>query len=303
MRIRLPAARGERSTALDGATLDFHHGLLVASSVLAATAVAAWLAIPAGPHAKETAATVVQAVHPATREVPANLLRLYVVFSASMSIGEAADRVRLVEADGRRVEGAFLELQEELWDPTRRRLTLILDPGRIKRGLRGHQELGAPLQAGHRYRLEIDAGWRDGRGRPLGASFSHELVAGPDDREAPAPSTWRLDPPGGAAAPLVVRLPEPLDRALLASRMAVEDPAGRPVAGTIDVDEGDRRWRFTPREAWRPGAYRLRVAPDLEDVAGNSLRRLFDADLTRDRAPSDGGDDTWIARPFVVAGS
>ena len=276
---------------------------LVTSSVLGAAAAAGWLAIPAGTGAEETAATVVQAVHPATREVPANLLRLYVVFSASMSIGEARDRVRLVEADGRRVDGAFLELQEELWDPTRRRLTLLFDPGRIKRGLRGHEELGAPLQVGHRYRLEIDGGWRDGRGRPLGAGFSHELVAGPDDREAPHPSAWRLDPPGGAAASLVVRFPEPLDRALLASRLAVEDAAGRRVAGTIDVDEGDRRWRFTPAEAWRPGSYRLRVAPDLEDVAGNSLRRLFDADLTRDRAPSDGGDDAWIARPFVVAGS
>ncbi len=275
---------------------------LVASSVLTAAAVAGWLAILAGPLAEGATATVVQAVHPATREVPANLLRLYVVFSASMSIGEARERVRLVEADGRRVDGAFLELQEELWDPTRRRLTLLVDPGRIKRGLRGHEELGAPLQAGHRYRLEIDGGWRDGRGRPLGAGFNHELVAGPDDREAPDPSTWHLDPPGGATAPLVVRFAESLDRALLASRMAVEDAAGRRVTGTIDVDEGDRRWRFTPTEAWRPGPHRLRVAPDLEDVAGNSLRRLFDADLTRDRAPSDGGDDAWIARPFVVAG-
>jgi Bacterial Ig-like domain len=276
---------------------------LVASSVLVAAAAAGWLAIPAGPHAEATAATVVQEVHPATREVPANLLRLYVVFSASMSIGEARDRVRLVEADGRRVDRAFLELQEELWDPTRRRLTLLFDPGRIKRGLRGHEELGAPLQPGHRYRLEIDGAWRDGRGRPLGAGFSHELVAGPDDRESPDPSSWRLDPPGGATAPLAVRFPEPLDRALLSSRMAVEDAAGRRVAGTIDVDEGDRRWRFTPTEAWRGGTYRLRVAPDLEDVAGNSLRRLFDADLTRDRAPSAGGDEAWIARPFLVAGS
>ena len=212
---------------------------LVASIVLTAAAAAGWLAIPAGPYAEETAATVVQAVPPATREVPANLLRLYVVFSASMSIGEAADHVRLVDEDGRRVDGAFLALQEELWDPTRRRLTLLFDPGRIKRGLRGHEELGPPLQAGHQYRLEIDGAWRDGRGRPLGASFSHELVAGPEDREAPDPSTWRLDPPGGDAAPLIVRLREPLDRALLASRMAVEDAAGRRVAGTIDVDDGD----------------------------------------------------------------
>jgi hypothetical protein len=226
-----------------------------------------------------------------------------VVFSASMSIGEARDRVRLVEANGRRVEGAFLELQEELWDPTRRRLTLLFDPGRIKRGLRGHEELGAPLRAGHRYRLEIDGGWRDGRGRPLGSGFSHELVVGPDDREAPEPSTWHLDPPSGATAPLIVRFAEPLDRALLASRMAVEDAAGRRLTGTIAVDDGDRRWQFTPSEAWRPGPHQLRVAPDLEDVAGNSLRRLFDADLTRGRAPSEGGDEAWIARPFVVAGS
>ena len=198
--------------------------------------------------------------------------------------GSRAPRGRGRAPRGRRVPRAAGGAR----DPTRRRLTLLFDPGRIKRGLRGHEELGAPLQAGHRYRLEIDGGWRDGRGRPLGAVFSHELVAGPDDREAPDPSTWRLDPPVGDTAPLVVRFAEPLDRALLASRMAVEDAAGRRMAGAIDVDEGDRRWRFTPAEAWRPGSYRLRVAPDLEDVAGNNLRRLFDADLTRDRAPSAG---------------
>jgi hypothetical protein len=38
----------------------------------------------------------------------------------------------------------------------------------------------------------------------------------------------------------------------------------------------------------------------MEDVAGNSLRRIFDADLTRDRAARDQSDDC-VRRRFTVA--
>src|SRR5260370_17096912 len=39
---------------------------------------------------------------------------------------------------------------------------------------------------------------------------------------------------------------------------------------------GGTEWRFAPAKAWRPGRYRLRVAAELEDLAGNRPTRLFD---------------------------
>ena len=44
---------------------------------------------------------------------------------------------------------------------------------------------------------------------------------------------------------------------------------------------GERSWRFAPDGAWDVGRYSLIVDPLLEDLAGNSLIRVFDRDLTR----------------------
>ena len=98
-------------------------------------------------------------------------------------------------------------------------------------GSQGHDEMGAPLQAGRRYRLVIDGAWRDGRGRPLEAGVSRELVVGPEDRTAPDVSAWTVEAPESAHAPLVVRFPDALDRALLAHALAVVDATGAPRAG------------------------------------------------------------------------
>jgi hypothetical protein len=231
--------------------------------------------------------TVVEGIYPTADRLPANLLRFYVVFSEAMRIGESHTRLRLVDDAGRVVRGAFLELEEELWDPSRRRLTVLLDPGRIKRGLRANLESGAPLVDGRRYRLEIDAAWRDGHGRPLRRAATKRFTAVAADRTAPDLGRWVVLAPAssassaGAPEPLVLQFPESLDRALLASALTVEDDTGGKVRGAVEVGEAERTWRFTPHGAWATGRHRVCVEAELEDVAGNSLRRLFDTDLTR----------------------
>jgi hypothetical protein len=232
--------------------------------------------------------TVVEGIYPTADRLPANLLRFYIVFSEAMRIGESHTRLRLIEDSGGDdsgavVSGAFLELDEELWDPSRRRLTVLLDPGRIKRGLRANLESGAPLLEGRRYRLEIDAAWRDGHGRPLLRAATKRFATAAADRTAPDLGRWVVRAPSasGAREPLILRFPEPLDRALLASAVTVEDDAGAEVRGVIEVGDAERTWRFTPQRAWATARHRVCVEPELEDVAGNSLRRLFDVDLTR----------------------
>ena len=44
------------------------------------------------------------------------------------------------------------------------RLTLLLDPGRIKRGVRPLEEIGGALQVGRTYTLVIDDAWPDAKG-------------------------------------------------------------------------------------------------------------------------------------------
>ena len=88
-------------------------------------------------------------MYPSTDELPVNQLKLYVHFSSPMSEGWAARAVRVRRADNDEpLEGVFLAMEPELWDRERRRLTLLLDPGRIKRGLVPNAEAGYPLIQG-----------------------------------------------------------------------------------------------------------------------------------------------------------
>jgi hypothetical protein len=219
-------------------------------------------------------------IDPTPDVLPENLLKLYLNFSAPMSRGEAYRRIRLLDEAGRAVELPFLEIAQELWDGDGRRLTLLFDPGRVKRDLLPHEEVGSPLRAGSAYALIVDAGWPDAQGNPLGAEARKTFHVGPPDHEPPHTGNWRLAAPhAGTAEPLVVTFPEPLDRALLERVLEVSDPSGAPVPGDVVVEPGETRWRFTPRAAWKAGGYTLRAATILEDLAGNSLGRPFEVDV------------------------
>ena len=136
---------------------------------------------------------------------------MYVHFSAPMSVGEAYQHVRLRNASGDVVPDAILEVLEELWDPERRRLTLLFDPGRIKRDLEPNLTLGLPLRDGESYVLEIDEGWRDGSGRPLAEGFSKTFSVEAVDRASPDTDTWVVRAPAaGSRDPLAIVFPEPL---------------------------------------------------------------------------------------------
>ena len=80
--------------------------------------------------------------------LPENLLKFYVHFSAPMSRGNIYDYIRLLNADGKQVELPFLEIDEELWDDSLTRLTLFIDPGRIKRGVLPLEECWTSTRSG-----------------------------------------------------------------------------------------------------------------------------------------------------------
>jgi hypothetical protein len=62
------------------------------------------------------------------------------------------------------------------------------------------------------------------------------------------------------------------------------------VVGSSEVGPEERSWTFTPAAPWLEAPHWLVVDPALEDVAGNSVRRLFDRDLSRaEDTPRDAG--------------
>lgn len=232
------------------------------------------------PKPPTVATTIVEQVYPSANELPENLLKFYLHFSAPMSRGEAYRRVHLLDSAGREVQWPFLELDEELWDPAGKRFTLFFDPGRVKRELVPRLEMGPALVEGEKYTLVIDKDWLDATGNQLRETFRKEFrVTAPDDKP-PTPDTWKITPPAaGTSTPLEVVFPEALDHALLTRQLWVENEHGEVVAGVNKTAEAETRWQFTPQTTWQPGKYRIQVDTTLEDLAGNSIGRPFEIDV------------------------
>jgi hypothetical protein len=212
-----------------------------------------------------------------------------------MSQGHAAEQVRLARDDGSVLAGALLPAEHELWDASRRRLTVLLDPARIKRGLPAHLEAGYPLRPGQPFRLIVGSGFLDAQGLPLRAPAQRRYHTGGEERRHVDPGSWVLTvPSAGTSEPLRVTFDRPLDHGLLARCLHVSGPDGRLVDGTPLTGRGEQSWQLVPLRAWAPGSHRLIVDPVLEDLAGNSVSRVFDRDLDRRE------DQPRPARPATV---
>jgi hypothetical protein len=230
----------------------------------------------------KTAPTVVDQVYPTRDALPENQLRFYVHFSAPMSRGDVYKNIRLLDASGKPIELPFLELEQELWDVASQRFTLLIQPGRIKRGLIPREELGPVLEEGKSYTLEINRDWLDAEGEPLKETYRKKFRVIAADEKQPDPKTWKVQaPPAGKAETLVVTFPKPLDHGMLERVLWVTDDGGQRIEGTIAVTDEETHWRFTPKAAWRAGAYDLVVDMALEDTAGNSIAQPFEVDVFR----------------------
>ena len=236
------------------------------------------------PNVESVPTTRVELIDPGAELVPENLLRFSVTFSAPMAEGAAAGRLHLLGDDGSDLSGSFLPMPPELWDRPRRRLTVLLDPGRIKRGLVPNVVAGAPLTAGSAVTFVVDRQLLDAAGAALVADASRRYLVGEPIRSRIDPKLWRLQWPEPGSDQLVVEFGRPMDRTLAARCLVAVDRHGRGMEGAAALDQAGRTWTFTPA-AGTASALRLLVHPELEDLAGNSVRRVFDRDLLE---PSDG---------------
>jgi hypothetical protein len=249
--------------------------------------------------------TRVMSIFPSDDALPENLLRFYVCFSHPMQRGYARQRISLLDSDGRPAADLLYRAPVELWDSGMTCLTVLLDPGRIKRGLGPHRVLGPPLRTGERYTLAVGPQMRDSWGRPLADGFSKTFRVTEAVREPISIRCWDvLAPAMNSRQPLQIIFPKPLDRALLARSLTVRS-GDRTLEGRIRIDQSEKRWSFVPRLSWAPGTHSIRVAPGLEDVCGNRASGAFDRpvrsadDLTAEvkRLP-----DTLLFTPVAVTG-
>lgn len=234
----------------------------------------------------------VEAVYPSGEHVPANLLRLYVHFSAPMRGKEVYRFIHLYDSAGEEVLLPFVEIPQGLWDPTQTRLTLFFHPGRIKRDVGPNLALGSPLREGATYRLVVDSGLQSIDGASLSDNFEREFVAGPEDRASPDPEEWLIESPRDAKDSLELVFGESLDHALLQRMIWVVDESGESLDGTITVEDEETRWIFIPASTWVDSDYLIMVDPALEDLAGNAIDHLFEEESRVQEVPdpADAGD-------------
>ena len=222
-------------------------------------------------------------VQPSGPEVPANLLRFSIRFEAQVE-GPMLRRLALLRADGMQIQQPFLE--QELWSPDGKVLTVLLHPGRVKSGLIAHDERGPILSLGEDVTLALD-------GHPI-----KQWRVGPENTVGPAVSAWKISPVRvGSRQPIVVTLDEPID-GRDADYLAIADERDRRVAGRAQLANGESTWTFVPNSPWRAGAYKLVARGTLEDPAGNRLGGHFETPI---HSPSGPPVDAVI--PFAVAGA
>ena len=219
--------------------------------------------------------TVVR-VQPSGAQVPENLLRISIELAAPVE-QPLLPRIALLRADGELIQEPFLE--QELWSPSGKLLTVLLHPGRVKSGLKAREEKGPILSVGDNVSLVLD-------GRLI-----KRWSVGPADTTGPVVAAWKVLPVDGVSKQsLIVKLDGPID-GRDAGHIAVSDMRNRRVSGRAQLKNNEGTWTFTPDAPWRVGEYKLVARATLEDPAGNRLGGHVETPID---APREAAADTVL---------
>jgi hypothetical protein len=218
-------------------------------------------------------------VYPTGDVLPANHLKFYIYFSQPMRGGkELFNEFAILDADGKEVYDPWLH--DEIWDEKAGCLILYIHPGRIKWGVLLRELLGPVLLPDRRYSFRIRGALLDAEGRPMGKDYTKKFRTSAEDHTRVKVEDWKLvAPQAETREPLVVAFPRRLDHKSLERFLTITNAAGKRVDGAIEIGKEEKSWTFRPAQPWTEPEYRLNVDPDLEDVAGNNLRRPFDTEV------------------------
>jgi hypothetical protein len=244
--------------------------------------------------------TYINNVYPTSSILPMNQLKFYIEFSAPMRLGNAFEHIRLYKMPEMKLEAdAFFVTSEEFWNPNKTRLTILFDPGRIKRGIESNLQLGLPLVEGKNYKLVIDNAWLDINDVKLINDYEKQFEVTSVDRESPNPETWGIIfPKTENKAPIRIDFKEAMDYGLLHSSIAIVDDENTVIEGEIKLLDNESKWEFTPKHNWKKGVYKIMIDPWFEDLSGNNLNRKFNVDLNSENDKPKNSKEVVI--PFQI---
>jgi hypothetical protein len=219
-------------------------------------------------------------ISPQARVLPANTLRFYVHFPRPGEAHFDRSQLWLLNEEEQVVRDPFLVLSQELWSPDGRRLTVLMEPGRIKRGLGADPAHDPALVVGQRYSLIVTA---------LGQTASHTFGVSDPVLEAVNETCWRLVCPAvGSLDPVVVQFDRVMDAALCEAEMEIVAPSGEVVPARASLAPDGHAAQLIPHQPWRAGEHCLVVSERFEDVCGNRLGEALDHDLSAGGRPRAG---------------
>jgi hypothetical protein len=228
----------------------------------------------------QTSGEVLIRISPQATILPANTLRFYLQFSTPAEAHFDRDHLWLLNEQDQVMPDPFLFLSQELWSGDGRRLTVLMEPGRIKRGMGADPAHEPAFVVGRTYSLVFTA---------LGQTARSTFCVSDPVLQALDETKWRLDlPTVGSLDPVVVHFDRVMDAALCEDELAVLTPWGELVPTRVSVAPDATSARVLPSRPWRPGAYCLVMSERLEDVCGNRLGEALDHDLGSAGSPRSG---------------
>lgn len=235
-------------------------------------------------------------IFPSADELPENLLRFYLYFNTPMKKGQALKHIKLVDALGNIDNHAFMEFKQELWSPDGKRLTILFDPGRIKRGVSTNMELGPALLEGKQYQLVISGAWQDVYGQELSINTTKEFVVIRAYRQHIKVDELEIQKPKEDSEEILsIHFDRIIDHALVQSMIQIMDENGKEIAGDWQTSTEEKIIQFVPEKNWKKGTYRIIMDNRLEDTAGNNLNNLLDQKTGKNNA-----DVQQIIRKFTI---
>ncbi|MCJ8337453.1 MAG: hypothetical protein MJK10_03190 [Pseudomonadales bacterium] len=189
----------------------------------------------------------------------------------------SASYIHLINSTGVVDTQAFMNFGTELWSPDAKRLTVLLDPGRIKRGVETNEALGSALLVGESYNLVIDGHWPTYEGKTLERGFVKSIVVDAPYRTLPSLEHWLVIE--AVRSQLKVSLDRVFDSALLKRFVMITDNKGSPILGKIALGASEKSFTFIPNKPFESKAINIVIDPRLEDISGNNFAGLLDSTI------------------------
>lgn len=219
-------------------------------------------------------------ISPQANVLPANVLRFYVHFPTPGEAHFDRDKLWLLNDEEQIVRDAFLVFSQELWSVDGRRLTVLMEPGRIKRGLGMDPAHDPALVVGRSYTLVLLA---------LGQTVRHTFRVSDPVLEAVEETCWHIvSPIVGSLDPAVVHFDRVMDAALCEDELGVWASSGKSVQTRVSLAPDGTAVQLFPSRPWSAGEHSLVVSERFEDVCGNRLGEALDHDLNAGGRPRTG---------------